>query len=106
MSTWQPIDDEAFAELFEEQYAELSDQQKAVFQRSAVKWWKATIRRSELAGDEEVFVVAELDGWVLYFDDVEYGFNTSKVDDKGVIQTPGGSQATLKEVIGWRLPDR
>ena len=70
--------------------------------RYKVDFWKAIIRRSKKYGDEYVFVVAQHEDGVLYFDDVEYGFNISTVDENGRIITPGGSQTTLKEAIeGW-----
>ncbi len=102
MDTWQPITDEEFSGLFAEQYDELDREEKDLFDRHRVGPWKAVIRRSEQAGDEPVFVVAEADGGVLYFDDVEYGFNISGVDNNGRITTPGGSQNTLKgAVVEW-----
>ena len=42
-------------------------------------------------GDEHVLVVAQTDSGVLYFDDFEYGFNISGVDESGRIVAPGGS---------------
>ena len=50
-------------------------------------------------GDERVFVVAKMGDSVLYFDDVEYGFNSSTIDAAGRVLTPGGSQNTLGEAI-------
>jgi hypothetical protein len=99
MSTWQPIRNEEFDQLFQEQYRELTPEARAVFDRYRVPFWKATIRRSETAGDEFVFVIAQSGDGVLYFDDVEYGFNISTVDDQGRVVHPGGSQATLAEAV-------
>ncbi len=99
MSSWRPITDEEFNVLFLEQYGEVQPQARKVFERFRVPFWKATIRRSESAGDEKVFVVAESGEGVLYFDDVEYGFNISTVDKDGRILHPGGSQSTLSEAI-------
>jgi hypothetical protein len=49
-----------------------------------------------------VLVVAQANDGVLYFDDVEFGFNISPVDQSGRILTPGGSQNTLKAaVVEW-----
>ena len=78
MREWSPITDDEFNSLFDSQYHELNDSERAAFNAFRVRPWKATIRRSEMAGDEAVFVVAELPaGCALYFDDVEFGFNVS-----------------------------
>ncbi len=106
MSDWKPIADSEFSELFRLQYAELTEAQRTAFEKFRVPFWKATIRRSGIYGDETVFVVCQEDGGVLYFDDVEYGFNISTVDLEGRILQPGGSQYTLKEAVEhWFLKD-
>lgn len=110
MQKWAPITDEEFNSLFNLQYAEFNDNERAAFNTYRVCPWKAIIRRSEVAGDEAVFVVAELPGGVvLYFDDVEYGFNLSLIDTAGRITNPGGSQCTLKDAVcnwlpKWNIP--
>lgn len=102
MSSWNPISDDDFSTLFAEQYDELSSDQRELFDQYRVSPWKAVIRRSKEAGDERVFVVAQSNDGVLYFDDVEYGFNISAIDESGRITNPGGSQNTLKgAVIEW-----
>jgi hypothetical protein len=102
MKTWHQINDERFSNLFAEQYGELNSAERMLFDQYSVSPWKAVIRRSNEAGDEQVFVVAQTKGGVLYFDDVEYGFNVSDIDDSGHITSPGGSQKTLREaVIQW-----
>ena len=104
MTDWRIITDSEFAELFKTQYAELNEAQRNTFDQFRVPLWKATIRRSEIYGDESVFVVAQKDDGVLYFDDVEYGFNISIVDTTGKILQPGGSQNTLKEAMDEWFP--
>lgn len=102
MSSWNPISDDNFSTLFAEQYGELSSDQRGLFDQYRVSPWKAVIRRSKEAGDEYVFVVAQSKDGVLYFDDAEYGFNISAIDESGRIINPGGSQNTLKgAVIEW-----
>ncbi len=102
MNAWRQINDEQFFRLFAEQYSVLNDDEKARFDKHSVSPWKALIRRSEEAGDEQVLVVAQTKDGVLYFDDVEYGFNISGIDENRRVTTPGGSQNTLKEaVIEW-----
>ena len=102
MESWQPITDDQFSRLFAEQYSDLNSVEKDRFDRHKIDHWKAVIRRSEEAGDEYVFVVAQTKDGILYFDDVEYGFNISDINEHGRVATPGGSQNTLKEaVIEW-----
>lgn len=104
MNTWRPITEVEFNELFTAQYAELCESQKITFDQFRIPLWKAAIRRSDQFGDERVFVVAQIDDGILYFDDVEYGFNISTVDESGRILHPGGSQNTLKEAIDQWFP--
>lgn len=99
MNDWKPINDADFKELFEKKYSELTTAQQRAFDRRRVPFWKATVRRSEATGDERVNVVARVQNGVLYFDDVEYGFNISEIDSAGRVLAPGGSQNTLKEAI-------
>ena len=107
MAAWKPITEDEFSQLFDEQYNALDHKEKHLFDRYWVRPWRAVIRRSEDSGDEQVFVVAQTGGGVLYFDDVEYGFNISGVDESGRILTPGGSQNTLKEAVAeWFTPQQ
>jgi hypothetical protein len=100
MASWRPISEKEFLELFQQQYKNLTHEERLAFDRHRVDPWQARIRRSDMYGYETVFVVARAapDG-VLYFDDVEFGFNISTVDESGIIQRPGGGQFSLKEAI-------
>lgn len=104
MFSWKPITAEEFHALYAEQYEELNEDEREWFNPFRVDFWRAIIRRSEQMGDEHVFVVAQLNSEVLYFDDVEYGFNVSEVDEFGRILTPGGSQDSLKGALLQWLP--
>ncbi|OAI44728.1 hypothetical protein AYO43_08955 [Nitrospira sp. SCGC AG-212-E16] len=104
MNDWKPITDSEFSELFRIQYAELNENQRNMFDHIRVPFWKAMIRKSEMYGDETVFVVWQKDDGVLYFDDAEHGFNISTVDAMGRILEPGESQYTLKEAIERWFP--
>src|SRR4051794_35427073 len=99
MSSWNPISDDDFFTLFAEQYDELSSDQRELFDQYRVSPWKAVIRRSEEAGDECVFVVAQSNDGVLYFDDVKYEFNFSAIDKPGPITNRGGSQNPQKGAV-------
>ena len=96
--SWRPLTEAEFSRLFEEQYRDLDADERELFDRYRVGTCRATVRRSTESGDETVFVVAKEQDGVLYFDDVEYGFNISTVDASGRILAPGG-QNTLKEAV-------
>lgn len=103
---WQPMSQQEFESLYSQQESELSTEERDAFDRFRTPVSKATIWRSESAGDEQVFVVARTaDRGVLYFDDVEFGFNISTVDDDDVILQPGGSQFSLAQAVrAWMMP--
>jgi hypothetical protein len=83
-----------------EQETALDGGQKATLDECRVEPWQAIIRRSEEAGDERIWVIAERRGEVLYFDDVEWGWNFSAVNEEGRILRPGGRQGELGGVLG------
>lgn len=98
--TWRPITRDEFETLVAEQEAALDSGQRAMLDAFRVDPWQGIIRRSEDAGDEAVWVIAERAEGVLYFDDVEWGWNFSEVDESGRILRPGGSQSELRGVLG------
>ena len=97
---WRPIGRAELDSLVAEQEAALDRGQKAKLDACRVEPWQAVIRRSEQAGDERVWVIAERQGQVLYFDDVEWGWNFSEVNEEGRILRPGGRQGELSGVLG------
>lgn len=102
---WRPIRREEFDSLVADQEAALACGQKAMLDACRVEPWQAVIRRSEEAGDERVWVIAERHGQALYFDDVEWGWNFSEVDEEGRILRPGGGQGELSDVLGMKNTD-
>ena len=98
--TWRPITREEWDSLVSEQLEELAPGQRARLDRHRVQPWPAIVRRSDMYGDEQVWVIAERGGLVLYFDDVEWGWNWSGVDAGGRILWPGGSQCSLAGALG------
>jgi hypothetical protein len=98
-SGWRPIGRGEFDSLVAEQEAALDRGQKAMLDACRIEPWQAVIRRSEQAGDERVWVIAERQGQVLYFDDVEWGWNFSEVDEAGRILRPGGRQCELSGIL-------
>ncbi len=105
MAVWKPMTLSEFEVLYGEQRSSLSAEAKQVFERFRVPTRVATIRRSSAAGDELVFVVAESPRGVVYFDDVEYGFNISPLAEDERIISPGGSQMSLADaIVSWLIP--
>jgi hypothetical protein len=102
MSNWRPVSRTEFEELLRAEYAKLSDLERNSFDRFRVEPWLATVKRS--GTDEQVYVVAQKGGGVLYFDDVEYGFNISTVDSDGRLSHPGGGQWSLGEAVSRWFP--
>lgn len=97
---WRPIRRDEFDSLVAEQEAVLDRVQKMMLDGCRVEPWQAIIRRTEETGDERVWVIAERQGQVLYFDDVEWGWNSSEVNEEGRILRPGGRQGGLESVLG------
>jgi hypothetical protein len=61
----------------------LDDGERKLLDHYPVTPWQAVFHRSKSAGDEHVLAVTQAKVEVLYFDDVEYGFNISGVDECG-----------------------
>lgn len=88
-----------FDSLVAAQAASLDADQETILETYRVVPWQAIMRRSEQMRYEAVWVLAEREGQVLYFDDVEWGWNLSEVDDSGRILRPGGGQCELQVVL-------
>lgn len=58
-----------------------------------------TVRIVRSGRIESVYVVAERDGTVIYYEDVEEGFNLSRLGDDGSIATPGWEQWDLCQAL-------
>jgi hypothetical protein len=96
---WQPISDAEFKELFSGEYLQLSEDERRAFEKVRVPFSKATVRRSDAYGDEDVFVVARTRLVVLYYDDVEGGFASSPVDQTNKLLNPSGNVGSLRDAI-------
>lgn len=102
---WQPITREDFVRLLDEQRQRLDDDERRALSRFEVPLSTATLRRTEEAGDETVFVIARTPDGILYFDDVEYGFEFSPVDASGRIREPTANQLDLPQAVSkWLVP--
>lgn len=100
METWQPITEEDLNALVAAQLADCSPDQRQLFERSKVIPHLVPIARS--GRPEAVFVVAKAGDLVLYYEDVEEGFNISRLAEDGSIATPGYEQWELRHAL-WNL---
>jgi len=54
MGSWRPITEAELSRLFDQQYGAPDDAERKLFDSYQIRPWKAVIRRSEKAGDEQV----------------------------------------------------
>lgn len=101
--SWRPIPDDEFQKLLNEQIFELSTDELDVFRRFSVRIQTGSLRRSEMYGDDKVNIVLRCSDHVLYYDDVEDGFNFSLANEKNSILTPYCNQDRLSEAIRWHV---
>ena len=93
----RPITVEELTEVVAEQLATCAPSDRAAFLARRVPLRAVSIQRG--AAVEPVFVVAEHAGHVLYYEDVEEGFNISTLDGRGFIAQPGFEQLELKHAM-------
>ena len=101
MNTWQPISAEALDSLITAQLADCSREQRQFFESNKVAPYLVKIDR--LGVTESVFVVAKAGALVLYYEDVEEGFNISSLLADGAIASPGYEQWALRHVLPFGL---
>lgn len=97
MNTWQPITVEELNALIAEQLVDCSADQQEFFERFKVAPYLVPIAR--LGNTETVFVVAKAGDFVLYYEDVEEGFNISGLSPDGAIATPRCEQWELRRAL-------
>lgn len=98
MRTWQPISTEELDELIAAQLTDCSPEQREFFDRCRVVPHLAKLDR--LGEIETVIVVAKAGDLVLYYEDVEEGFNISSLGPDGPIASPGHEQWELRHALG------
>jgi hypothetical protein len=87
MESWVPISWEALRELIVAQVADCSADLRVIFERYRVPPFRTPINRT--GKTESVFVVAQKGELVIYYEDVEEGFNLSPISRDGWILDPG-----------------
>ena len=93
MATWRPITADALEQIVERQLAVCEVAQQQAFRQLSTALRAVPIVRS--GNVESVFVVAQCGNEVLYYEDVEEGFNLSQLDSNGGIASPGFEQWEL-----------
>ena len=80
---WNPSTIAEVKQILQQDFAVCDAEQKAAFYRFAVELYAAPIVR--YGRPESVIVVARRDNEVIYWEDVEEGFNVSPIDGNGTI---------------------
>jgi len=94
---WKPISESDLQILIHEELAKCSAGQRDLFNRIKVNPYKVSIHRLGIV--ESVFVIAKLPDGVVYFEDVEEGFEIGNIREDGVIAMQGCSQFELRHVL-------
>lgn len=94
LDTWRPITADELQSLIDEQLLECTDAQRKLFEHYRVPLCSAPIERNGQL--ESVFIVAQRDNEVMYYEDFEEGFNFSPLTADGL--PPGGNGSQLHAV--------
>jgi hypothetical protein len=93
---WESITKDELLEAIRQQCLELNAEELSFFNEIYVPLEKARILR--YGNIEEVFIVAKLGELIVFFEDVEEGFEISELNDEGVITEYGASQFTIQHI--------
>lgn len=97
MKSWSPISREELDALVAKELAGCEPEQLSAF--SAYRTPVRAVAIDRFGSKESVFVVAQRGNVVVYYEDVEEGFNLSSLASDGSIATPGAEQWELKHAI-------
>jgi hypothetical protein len=95
--SWKPTDADQLTRIVAEQLSSCSEEQRRLFENHRVKFHSVPIRRMDSL--EQVFVVAEFGDRVLYYEDIEEGFELARLDAQGAVPFQGCSQYELRHVL-------
>jgi hypothetical protein len=101
MDTWKPATREYVAQLLASQLQQLSPAQRERWGAMAVPF--RTVPISAEPG-YSVHVVAEIEGRVIYFEDVEERWNVAPLTSRGEIDSRGSEQDNLSRLLS-RIPE-
>jgi hypothetical protein len=97
MEAWEPISAAELTELLSRQLRDCEPELVAVFETYKIDPFRAPIDR--YGREERVFVVARKGDEVMYFEDVEEGFNFSRISTDGKILEHWCNQDELKHAL-------
>lgn len=95
--SWKPITKEELERELETQCNDLSPEEMSFFSSIKVPLDSFEIDRNGRL--ENVYVVARQEQSVVFYEDVEEGFEISKLNSQGVIDEYGANQFTIRHVI-------
>ncbi len=97
---WQPISRESLSELIVEQLADATPQQRALFDRTAMTpaKWQLSPWGDPGGG---FWVIAVMENRVLWYNDIEGGFNVSRFTTTGTI--PSTEYRCNQDELQWAL---
>lgn len=94
---WQPISLTELEELVAKELQCCTQNQKDAFDRFRVPFYQVPIHR--LGNLESVWVVAKLPSGLLYYEDIEEGFERGVLGDDGALQDHGCNQYGLSHAL-------
>ena len=102
--SWQSITAEELTALINSELIEFNQQMLSLFESIRVPLESVDIDRN--GNIESVYVVAKFDGKILFYEDVEEGFEITTINENSVITEYGFNQFELKHVINQLLHSR
>jgi hypothetical protein len=100
MTTWRPATRSEVESIVAEQLQACSPSQRQLFERYRVEPHSCPIER--FGTIEQVYAVARRGKFLLFWEDIEEGFEWSRPEDDGVIRSYGSSQFELTHIL-YRL---
>lgn len=97
--SWSPITEVQLKEIINYQLKECTDKQKEIYNKYCIDLERAPIER--YGKIEYVFIVAKRGEEVMYYEDVEEGFNFSRMSPSGKILEHGCNQDELKYSLSY-----
>ena len=94
---WKPISQSELEALLDRELSNCTVEQQNIFSQYRVTPYKVPIHR--LRNLEEVFVVAELPTGIVYYEDIEEGFEFDHLEADGAIPKQGCNQYELRHVL-------
>ena len=103
--SWKAVTLDEMKRIVEEELRQCGTEDRALFGRMKIEPQKVRFDRGTFS--EDVFVVARQGDKLLFFDDIEDGFEVAEADKDGVIRNAGVGQFDLCHALahmrlGWR----